>query len=88
MTESKKKAGRPVGSGSANQKLLRVLCTPRQERLLAVLRTEMGLSESEHVRRALDNYLDLLISRGELIDAVADATRARIAQQLAEEDKK
>lgn len=63
-----KKLGRPKGSGSANTKLMRVIVTPRQERLLSKLRTEWGLSESEHVRRALDMYLDGLLAKGELVD--------------------
>lgn len=64
----KDKQGRPRGTGSANTKLLRVIITPRQQRLLAKLRTEWGMSESEHVRRALDSYLDGLITKGELVD--------------------
>lgn len=62
------KKGRPVGSGNANKKLMRVIITPRQERLLSKLRNEWGMSESEHVRRALDDYLDNLIEKGELAD--------------------
>lgn len=66
---AKLKAGRPVGSGSSNNKLMRVLITPRQERLFAQMReSDIGMSESEHVRRALDDYIDKLIARGELID--------------------
>ena len=67
VTETKK--GRPPGTGSASKKLLRVLVTPRQERLLSKLREEWGMSESEHVRRALDDYLDTLIAKGELDDS-------------------
>lgn len=63
------KKGRPAGTGSANKKLLRVIITPRQERLLSILRNEWGMSESEHVRRALDDYLDRLIDKGELVDS-------------------
>lgn len=62
------KKGRPIGTGNANKKLMRVIITPRQERLLSKLRNEWGMSESEHVRRALDHYLDNLIERGELVD--------------------
>jgi len=72
-TPKKDKKGRPPGTGSANTKLLRVIITPRQQRLLAILRTEWGMSESEHVRRALDYYLDGLISKGELVDPGAAA---------------
>lgn len=68
-SETKKgKKGRPVGTGNANKKLMRVIITPRQERLLSKLRIEWGMSESEHVRRALDDYLDNLIEKGELVD--------------------
>lgn len=63
------KKGRPTGTGSANKKILRVIITPRQERLLSKLRNEWGMSESEHVRRALDDYLDRLIDKGELVDS-------------------
>jgi uncharacterized protein (DUF2126 family) len=60
--------GRPPGTGSANTKMMRVIITPRQERLFAQIRKEVGGSESEHVRRALDDYLDKLIARGEIVD--------------------
>jgi hypothetical protein len=55
--------------------MMRVIITPRQERLLTKLRVEWGLSESEHVRRALDDYLDGLIAKRELVDSglAADA---------------
>jgi hypothetical protein len=69
MTEIVPKSkGRPKGTGSANTKMLRVFISPRQERLFAQIREEIGGSESEHVRRALDDYLDKLIARGELVD--------------------
>jgi hypothetical protein len=48
--------------------MMRVIVTPRQERLFAQIRQELGGSESEHVRRALDDYLDKLIARGEIVD--------------------
>ena len=63
-----KTKGRPPGTGSANTKLMRVIITPRQERLFSQIRQEIGGSESEHVRRALDDYLDKLITRGEIVD--------------------
>jgi hypothetical protein len=63
-----KPKGRPKGTGSANTKMLRVIITPRQERLLTILRTEQGLSESEHCRRAIDDYLNALIRSGDLVD--------------------
>jgi len=69
MTENAPKPkGRPHGTGSASTKMLRVIITPRQERLFAQICTEIGGSESEHVRRALDDYIDKLIARGELVD--------------------
>ena len=64
----KPKRGRPVGTGAKQAKVLRVIITPRQDRLLTKLRIEWGLSESEHVRRAIDLYLDSLLARGELKD--------------------
>jgi hypothetical protein len=64
-----KPKGRPKGTGTANQKMMRVLITPRQERLFAQLRkSDQGLSLSEHVRRALDDYIDKKIAQGVLVD--------------------
>jgi len=37
--------------------------------LFAQSRTEIGGSESEHVRRTLDDYIDKLIAWGELVDS-------------------
>jgi len=64
--KSVKPAGRTKGTGTVSTRLLRVNITPRQDRLLTRIRTEVGLSESEAVRRAIDDYLDKLIARGEL----------------------
>ena len=80
LTSKGNVAGRPKGTGSANAetKMLRVIATPRQSRLLAHLRATWGMSESEHVRRALDKYLDELLASGELVDpgaAVAPAVK-------------
>ena len=58
------------GNDSAEQKkarMMRVILSPRQDRLLKKLKAE-GVSESEHVRRALDDYFRMLIDRGELKD--------------------
>jgi len=64
-----KPKGRPKKTGAATAKMMRVIITPRQQRLLDQLRSsEIGMSESEHVRRAIDDYLDKLITRGELVD--------------------
>ena len=62
-----RKRGRPKGSGKVNR-MLRILITPRQDRLLRILQREWGLPESEHVRRALDSYLDGLLASGDLVD--------------------
>jgi len=63
-----KTTGRPKGTGTAPGKLLRVLLTPRQERLLTQVRVENGISESEFCRRALDDLFDKMEARGELVD--------------------
>ena len=70
-TEGRKR-GRPKGTGK-QQRMLRVLITPRQDRLLRLLQKEWGLPESEHVRRALDSYLDSLLASGDLVDVRCDA---------------
>lgn len=66
--KTEKRIGRPTGTGTASTRLLRVLITPRQDRLLTKLRLENGMSESEYVRRAIDDLIDKLMARGELID--------------------
>jgi hypothetical protein len=79
-----KSPGRPKGTGTKPGKLLRVLLTPRQDRLLTYLREVTGISESEAARTALNDYFDKLEARGELIDE--DAVKA--AASLAPEVKK
>jgi hypothetical protein len=64
----KKSPGRKKGSGTANTRLLRVFVTPRQDHMLTKIREEIGYSDSEATRRALDDYIDKLIARGELVD--------------------
>jgi len=49
-------------------RMLKMHLTPRQNRLLRKLKAEWGMSVSEHVRRAIDDYLRELLDRGELID--------------------
>jgi len=71
-----KSPGRPVGTGTKPGKLLRVLLTPRQERLMTQLRVVNGISESEATRSALNDYFDKLEGRGELVDEVAIAAAA------------
>jgi hypothetical protein len=56
--QTTKKKGRPAGKKSASTKMLRVIITPRQERIFDQIRREIGGTESEHVRRALDDYID------------------------------
>lgn len=62
-----RKRGRPKGTAKQTR-MLRVMITPRQDRLLRKLQQEWGLPESEHVRRALDGYLDTLLASGDLVD--------------------
>ncbi len=64
----KRGPGRPAGSGAKQSRMARVILTPRQDRLLRKLRAEWGLSESEHIRRAIDLYLDGLLASGEITD--------------------
>lgn len=71
-----RKRGRPKGTGK-QQRMLRVLITPRQDRLLHVLQQEWGLPESEHVRRALDIYLDSLLASGDIVDDHVRRERAK-----------
>lgn len=92
MTDDKKPfkpPGRPVGTGTKPGKLLRVLLTPRQERLMTQLRVVNGISESEAARTALNDYFDKLEQRGELVDDVAlQAMAALKAAGLAAGEKK
>ena len=62
-----RKRGRPK-STAKQVRMLRIMITPRQDRLLRKLQQEWGLPESEHVRRALDAYLDVLLTSGDLVD--------------------
>jgi hypothetical protein len=66
------KAGRPLGSGCGNSKMLRAMITPRQAYMIEQIHTRIGGTESEHIRRALDAYFDKLIARGELLEATLD----------------
>ena len=50
------------------QRQLKLTLTPRQDRCLRRLKREWGMSVSELTRRALDEYLDRLIARGDLND--------------------
>ena len=49
-------------------RMLKLYLTPRQQRLLKKLKADWGMSVSEHVRRAIDLYLDGLVDRGDLKD--------------------
>jgi len=62
-----KRRGRPFADPATKMsRMLRVMLTPRQDKLLQKLKLEQGMSESEHVRRAIDEYLRKLIKNGEL----------------------
>ena len=50
------------------KRMLKLHLTPRQDRLLRRLKKEWGMSVSELTRRALDEYLDRLLARGDLND--------------------
>ena len=50
------------------KRMLKVCLTPRQDRLTRRMKKEWGMSASETVRRALDEYFDRLIARGDLND--------------------
>ena len=71
IVTEKKRRGRPpkkkddAAEIKGQERMMRVIITPRQDRLLRKLRSEWGLSESEHIRRALDDYLRVLIERGD-----------------------
>jgi len=67
-SDEKRGPGRPPGTGAKQSRMARVILTPRQDRLLRKLRAEWGLSESEHIRRAIDLYLDGLLASGEIAD--------------------
>lgn len=79
--EVKKSTGRPPGTGTKPGKLLRVLLSPRQDRLLTYLRENVGISESEAARTALDDYFEKLEARGELVDEVAVKAAAAVAEK-------
>ena len=80
----RKKAGKPAGgvTATASQKLLRVLVTPRQEFLLAELRKIEGMSESEHVRRAIDDYLKEMIRTKRITDSFQPSQISSLQQQV------
>jgi len=61
----KTNANRRLGDRKANTRMLRVLITPQQDKFLTQLR-KAGSTESEHVRRALDQYFDHLLEKGRL----------------------
>lgn len=63
----KKSPGRTPGTGTNPGRLLRVLLTPRQDKMFSQVRS-IGMSESEFTRRAIDDLFDKMIARGELVE--------------------
>ena len=62
-----KKRGRPFSNPDEKMvRMLRILITARQDRLLKKLMSGFGMSEAEHVRRSLDDYLAKQIKQGTL----------------------
>ncbi len=91
--EEKKKSrpiGRTPGTGtsSAQIRLLRCNLTPRQDRMLVKIREQIGMSESEAVRRALDDYFDKLIARGELENDLIKPGAEPVAAPAADHKKR
>jgi hypothetical protein len=66
--EEMKKQSDVIKKKNLADRLLRMYLTPRQKRLLTKLKQEWGMTVSEHVRRAIDIYLDGLIAKGDLKD--------------------
>ena len=62
------------GAGAQPQ-IIRLYLYPRQHKLLMKLKREWGMSISEHIRRAIDPYLDTLIENGDLIDEDREARK-------------
>lgn len=63
----KKSPGRTKGTGTNPGRLLRVFLTPRQDKMFVQVRN-IGMSESEFTRRAIDDLFDKMITRGELVE--------------------
>lgn len=61
----KTNASKKLGDRKSNTRLLRVLITPQQDAYLTLLR-DQGYTESEHVRRALDDYFSKMVKEGQL----------------------
>jgi hypothetical protein len=61
----KTNASKKLGMRKSNTRLLRVLITPQQDVYLNQLR-DQGYTESEHVRRALDDYFSKMLKDGQL----------------------
>ena len=64
-TPKKTNASKRLGERKSNTRLLRVLITPQQDSYLTLLR-DQGYTESEHVRRALDEYFSKMVKDGQL----------------------
>jgi hypothetical protein len=76
MEETKpKRRGRPpkkdpteLKTAPAESRMLRVIVPPRIDSLLRQMQTKFGYSESEIVLRALDQYLETFIVKGDIKD--------------------
>ena len=66
--EEQQKQLSAIKKKNLSERLLRMYLTPRQKRLLTKLKSEWGMTVSEHVRRAIDDYLDRIILKGDLKD--------------------
>lgn len=65
VAPKKTNASKKLGDRKSNTRLLRVLITPQQDYYLTLLR-DQGYTESEHVRRALDDYFSKMVKDGQL----------------------
>lgn len=65
VAPKKTNALKKLGDRKSNTRLLRVLITPQQDSYLTLLR-DQGYTESEHVRRALDDYFSKMVKDGQL----------------------
>lgn len=70
-----KRRGRPpkkdpaeLKSAPGESRMLRVIAPPRIDSLLRQMQSKFGYSESEIVRRALDQYLETFITKGDIKD--------------------
>jgi hypothetical protein len=57
ITEQKRRGRPPKEKKEGEAKMLRVIATPRQALLLGKIQKKFGMTDSEHLRRALDAYI-------------------------------